>query len=671
MFLRPATRRHAARFSFPHRLASPALACAALLAAAGPVHASNTVPDWVRTAAAQPISNLPPSTKAVILLNEETYTVGSDGRATVHVRNVVKILRPQGRRYADPMVTYDNNSKITSFHVWSIDPAGHEYALKENEIADIGQLGEGGQLFDNIRAKVASPPGRDVGGIVAYEYEQRQRPYLAEEDWFFQSDIPHLNESLTLKLPPGYHFHAGWAHHERVEPVEAGDNSLHWQIQHVPAVDLDEVQLAPSANSLAGRMTLHYSGPGMAVQQDGSWKGIGEWFDQLAHDRLVPTPEIAAKSAELTAGKTDFYDKTEAIGEFVQKNIRYFVVEMGIGGFQPHPAKDIFQGRYGDCKDKATLLAAMLSSVGIHSTLVAVDTHRGVVDPDLPSIIGNHMIAAIEIPAGYTSPKLRSVVTAQNGKRYLIFDPTWELTPFGQLESNLQGSYGLLIEGEQSQIVELPVLSPDLNRVERSGSFSLSQDGTLKGTVAEKRFGDLAETNRYISKLDELHQQKFLDDSMQSDFVAVSLSGLKIENADRLNQDFSMQFNVEANHFATTMGPLLMIRPRVLGSELMPTDRKTRRVQVDLGETMQAHDSFDIQLPDGYTVDELPDPIKADFGFATYESATVLQGHTLHYSRTFRMKQVTLPANRYPELQKLAGLIHTDEQNRAVLKKVN
>ena len=83
---------------------------------------------------------------------------------------------------------------------------------------------------------------------------------------------------------------------------------------------------------------------------------------------------------------------------------------------------------------------------------------RGVIDPEAPSIEGNHMIAAIEIPKGYNSPKLHSVVTTSSGKRYLIFDPTWELTPFGQIEDNLQGSYALLVEGADFTVH--PLLAP-------------------------------------------------------------------------------------------------------------------------------------------------------------------------------------------------------------------
>ena len=392
----------------------------------------------------------------------------------------------------------------------------------------------------------------------------------------------------------------------------------------------------------------------------------------MSRDRLAATPDIAAKAAELTAGKTDFYDKAEAIGEFVQQKIRYFVIEMGVGGYQPHPAEDIFRGRYGDCKDKATLLSAMLSSVGIHSALVMVDSERGVIDPDAPSIWGNHMIGAIEIPKGYESPKLHSVVTAKTGKRYLIFDPTWHLTPFGQLEDNLQGSYGVLIEGKDSQVIELPVLDPTLNTIRRSGKFELSADGTLKGSVTDLRFGDLAVTRRQVfSSEGEKKQTEYMNRVIAQDFTGASMTGLKVINVDALNKDLTTTFDLQANHFASFTGPLLMVRPRVLGSYELDVDRKPRHVEIDLEQTMQGTDEYDIELPQGYVVDELPDPVKIDVGFASYVSSTELHGRVLHYSRTYTVRQVTVPATKYEAVQQLAAAIAADEDSQAILKRGN
>ena len=647
-------------------LGTLAIALFALPAEAAP---KQSVPDWVREAAAKTLPPYTPETTAVVLLDDTTYSVEPNGQATEHYRRVVKILRPAGRDEGIVTVPFDKDSKVLSLHVWSIGPDGHEYAVDDKEIVEFGYPNEG-SLYEDLKYKALKAPGRDPGGIVAYEYEQRERPYLNEKTWFFQENIPHVSESFTLELPPGYTYGTVWAHHNSTQASDLEHQRWRWEMKDTPGIDLDHVLMRPSELALAGRMTIHYGAPGAADATKGSWQEVGEWYQGLSKDRLVSTPEIAAKANELTAGKVDFYDKTEAIAEFVQKQVRYFVVEMGIGGNQPHFVADIFRNRYGDCKDKATLVSAMLSSVGIHSALMMVDHRRGVVDPDAPSTVGDHMIAAIEIPKGYDSPRLRSVITAKTGRRYLIFDPTWEKTAFGQLEHELQGGYGVLLEGADSQVVQLPVLAPELNTIRRTASFHLQPDGTLKGTVTEKRFGDVSESSRDLYTMgDAKEQREYLDHVLGQDFTTFQVSDVKVENADELNKDLTTTYTLAADRFGKNMGSLLMVRPRVLGSEYLETDRKPRTVPINLRQTMQITDDYDIELPPGYSVDEIPDPIKLDMGFAAYQSTSLVKDNVLHYSRTYTVRAVTLPAEKYSDLQKLASVIAADEQSRAVLKK--
>ncbi len=640
------------------------------LSMGAPAFASrDSVPDWVRAAIAQPQGKFPAETSAVVLLDNTTLSVGSDGKSIEKHRRVVKILRPNGREQGLVGVPFDKDTKILSFHVWSVGPDGHEYQMKDDEMMEIGYPGQG-NFYEDMRMKLAKPAGLDPGGVVAYEYEQRNAPYKHESTWFFQDDIPHMQQSYTLELPTGYAYQTVWAHHKLVKPADLEGGRYRWDLSTTPAIDLDRVPMAPSMKSLMGRMTIHYAPKGQTSSPIGTWQEVGDFYDQLARDRMVSNPEIAAKTAELVAGKSDFYDKIESVGEFVQKQIRYFVIEKGIGGRQPHPAADIFHNRYGDCKDKATLLSAMLSSVNVHSILVLVDSDRGFVDPLAPSVLGNHAIAAIEIPKGYESPKLRSVVLAKSGRRYLIVDPTSEKTPFGQLESALQGGYGVLVEGKQSEIVELPVLSPTLNTVNRSAKFELQPDGSLKGNIVEKRFGDLSSYRRYLYTMgDAKEQKKELDRILGLDFGSFNVTDFKVENAEVLNKDLTTSFNLSADRFGRTMGGLLMVRPRVLGSEGMTLDKKARSIPIDLRQTMVAKDDFTIEIPAGYLVDELPDPVKLDVGFASYESSSQLTGNSLHYMRTYTVRQVSLPADRYADVQRLAAAIDADEQNHAVFKK--
>jgi len=632
-----------------------------------PSFAKDAVPDWVRAAAAQPLPAYSAETTAAVLLEDTTYTVAPDGTATEHLREVVKILRPQGREEGLVSVPFSKDRKLVSLHVWSIGPDGHEYTVKDNEMIEAGYPGQG-NLYEDERIRAANPPGRDPGGIVAYEYEQKMLPYVAEKTWFFEGSLPRLRQVFTLQLPAGYSYTTVWAHHAPVEASDLENRSWRWEMKQTPGIHLQHVLYRPSVLSLAGRMTVHY-GTSASTQKDG-WQGIGEWYDGLSRDRLVSTPELAAKANELIQGKTDFYDKTEAIAEFVQQQVRYFAIEMGIGGYQPHFAEEIYRNRYGDCKDKATLLSAMLSAVNIHAALLMVDDRRGVIDPKAPSTVGNHMITAIEIPKEYNSARLRSIVTAKTGRRYLIFDPTWEKTPFGQLEHELQGSYGVLMEGPDSQVIKLPLLAPRFNRVHREGKLQLAADGLLKGTILETMFGDLSDRRRVLYTHGDAKQQAdFMDHVLGEDFGAFKVSDLKVENAEALNKDLVTSFAIEVERYASSMGPLLTVRPRVLGQEAPPVDHTDRKVPIDLRETMQAEDDYEIELPQGYAVDELPEPVKDDLGFASYESSTQLKGNVLHYSRTLTIREVTLPAEKYADLQKLSGLISNDEQSLAVLKK--
>src|SRR5260370_32281804 len=125
----------------------------------------------------------------------------------------------------------------------------------------------------------------------------------------------------------------------------------------------------------------------------------------------------------------------------------------------------------------------MLKVAGIKAFYVPVDHRRGVVDPDDPSLLGDHMITAIEIPADVNDKRLQAVVKARDAKRYLIFDPTDERTPVGNLGSYLQGGYGLLSAGAPHQAIALPVVSPHAHRPERYAALILAPHPTQAGST--------------------------------------------------------------------------------------------------------------------------------------------------------------------------------------------
>ena len=79
-------------------------------------------------------------------------------------------------------------------------------------------------------------------------------------------------------------------------------------------------------------------------------------------------------------------------------------------------------------------------------------------------------------------------------------------------------------------------------------------------------------------------------------------------------------------------------------------------------------DSFEITLPSGYEVDDLPPPVDADFGFASYHSKTEVKGNVIGYSRTFEVKELSVPVSKAEELKKFYRIIAGDERSTAVLR---
>jgi hypothetical protein len=642
------------------------------LACAGTARASKDaqVPDWVTQAATgAPLKGEWRDAKAVYLLEDTLVTVQPDGHAVQRYRAVVKILRPQGREVATPMVAFSKDEKLESFHVWSIAQDGHRYAMKDSEYVETGDVGaEEGILYGDIRLRVASPPGADPGGVVAWEYVKQLPPYFSEDTWGFQNAVPTVRSVYEIDLPAGWHEEAVWSRHDRVQATEVGAGHFQWTQADIDGIDLSDVPLHPAWESLAGRMTVHFSAD--ALPEGGAlWSKIGNWYYNLAAPRSEGGGEVAT-TARTVAGDGDFMARLSKVADFMQQQIRYVGIEVGIGGWQPHAAQDIFRSRYGDCKDKATLMVAMLDAVGIRGAWVSLDVRRGVIDPNAPTLFGNHMIAAIEIPKGYENPRLQAVVTTQSGRRYLIFDPTNPYVPVGQIPDYEQGSYAVLAAGADSQLIALPVLKPETDTIDRKANFELTADGTLKGDITVLRYGALSSRMRGTLAMDsDKEQRELVERSLQHDFSTFTLGDEKAAHVRDLDKPLEMDYSVTAPLYAKGAGNLLLVRPRVVGTDIDGLDDKPRRVPISFEGVGTWRDEFDVKIPAGYAVDDVPDPVSVDVGFATYRSEVKAEGGSLHYKREYVLKKVELEAGEYAKLHKLESAITADENSSAVLKK--
>ena len=200
----------------------------------------------------------------------------------------------------------------------------------------------------------------------------------------------------------------------------------------------------------------------------------------------------------------------------------------------------------------------------------------------------------------------------------------------------------------------------------------LAENGTLSGDVEETRLGDAATSERYFLRTvtQNSDRVKPIETTLSHSLASFRLTKASIGNLQQADQPFIFNYSFVADRYAKPAGSLLMVRPRVLGNKY--TDilehKEPRKYAVEFGGPQKDIGVYEITMPPGYEVDELPPPSDADYSFASYHSKVEVRGKVLCYQRTYEIKELVVPVDKLSELKIFYRTIAGDERNTAVLK---
>jgi hypothetical protein len=437
---------------------------------------------------------LPPhdeKTNAAILYSEKTVYVISADKIKTHVRVAYKILRPS-EDAGVAAVSSNGQQKVTELKGWCIPASGKDFEVTAKNSVEISLPKiDGSDLITDVKEKIIQIPAAEPGNILGYEYEVEEHPLFFQDVWDLQGEYPVAESRFTLILPPGWEWSSAFIHHPDVQPTYSNQNTLTWVEHNIKGIH-EEKDMPPFRGVVGQMVVSFFPTGGRPLAAFANWKQMGDWYFKVTSGRRDPSDAIKQKVAELTASTPDTLGKMKAIANFLQHDIRYVSIQLGVGGFQPHPASEIFSHQYGDCKDKATLMSSMLHEIGVESYYVVINAERGSVTLQTPAYAGgfNHLILAVRLPENLRSPEITAVIEHPKLGRLLFFDPTSELTPFGKIGGYLQSNVGLLVTPDGGELTLLPQSPSAFNGVQRTGKFTLSESGALTGDVDEIRIGD-------------------------------------------------------------------------------------------------------------------------------------------------------------------------------------
>lgn len=652
----------------------PALLFALVMSAASAsttVAAGDEVPGWLKQAAGASAPPYDRKVKAVVLLKEKSVTVASDGRVTTVTNYAVRILAREGRDEAGHGESYLTDSeKVREMRAWLIRPSGEVRKYGKDEVVDVALADN--DIYNEARLRYISAE-REVeepGTVFGYTSTIEGRTVFTQETNPFQDDLPALVSRYTLTLPSGWRASGVIFNYSKVEPTVAG-TTYTWELRNLAPIEREAA--GPSLSALAPRLAISYY-PAPGTQFSGrtfeTWSDVARWMSEIEDPQANNDEAIAAKARELTAGASTELEKIQAIGRYVQ-NIRYISIQTDVGrggGYRPRLATEVFAKAYGDCKDKANLMRSMLRTLKIESYLVSIYSGDPTfVRAEWPSPAQfNHCIIAIKV-----GDQTQAATIARHPRlgRLLIFDPTDENTPVGDLPHHEQGSLALIDSVESSELMQMPVTPPEANRLERTAEVTLARDGSITATLSDRASG------REAVQLRRVFNWRSRPDFLKAveHWIGAGIRGGaklgRVEPVDNHNEGrFAVDVEFTAERYAQSMQDrLLVFKPAVVGRAGSVSLNEPKRTHPVVLGSEAFEETVRFKLPEGFAVDEIPDTVKISSEFGTYLATYEVKDGQLVFTRSLVQRASTVPAERYADVRAFFGRIRASEDSPVVL----
>jgi transglutaminase-like putative cysteine protease len=624
-----------------------------MAAVAIPLAAKDSAPAWIHEAAtAAPAKEYPAKVTTLVLLHEERLTVSADGKWSTTERGAIQVLQ-SGRHQISAWRAYNTKSgRIRDFRGWLILPTGKEVEYPKNSVLDEALSAE--FTYDEGRAKrLDCDPDAPAGSIFAYEVTQEEDTVFTTYPYSFQNAEPVAVSRFVLTLPPSWEARSSTFNHAEIQPKVEG-NSYTWELHDLPWIEREDY--SPGFQAIAPWIGITYfptSSTNPALRSLKDWAAVSQWLSGLMDPSAEPTAAVRAKAAELTAGTKTELDKIRAIAAFAQQT-NYVEVSMNLtrgGGYTPHPADQVLARNYGDCKDKANLMRSLLRASGIDAYVVAIFSgDREYVRPAWPSAMQfNHAIVAVKVSAETNAP---TVVTHPRLGRLLIFDPTDPVTPVGDLPGEEQASMALVVAGADGDLVRMPQLPPASARIDRTVDAHLDDSGRLAAHLVTEFFGQSGSSVRYLTKhggMDEL--KKSLERGYSRRLGGLTLD--KITPEDHASEDrMELAVDVGVAQFGQFMQQkMLIVKPGALAPDSdYVFANKERKLPVKL-ESRLRQDSVAIQLPAGFAIDELPEPVEIDSPYGSYHASWKTGDGSVSFEQSLEIKETVAEPSEYAKVK--------------------
>ncbi len=550
----------------PHRIYVRALSlkralCLIMLMAFFASARVSASPDWLKEVIAKDTAvQVDSRADAVVLYHVDDIKVSKNGKTERKVRKAAKVFSAVLNVEDILAEALSSTREIDDIKGWLITPEGKEIELDDKSIVKVGVPQSYGYYTD---ASVIQAGFEDVkaGDIVAYEYKIKEDPTWDGyyQSFIFQDRTPVVYAALQIDIPDGWQMFYSAQNYDSLRSYRTEKRHV-WEARNLPFVP-DE-PYSPSDSRLRKMFYFSCFDPeGEGARSFKNWIDVSAWVQDIYRDVCVPSKEAESLVNQLFEKSGDTTSTIFAIGGYVQSEVRYVAVEIGQGRFVPRAAAETFKNKYGDCKDKTTLMIAMLRAAGVESYPALVNTEREV-DSMVPTPFQfNHSI--ICMPVSYLKNPEYYIEAITDG--LFFFDPTDASIPMGMLPRDLHGAKALVGWPGEAKLMRLPRPGPAYNGTKYTVNASLNGDNSIGAHVRISDYRGRAEQIRYYRRItspDELRENLL-------DRFAGAINNITLDNIAYGDDNDSVwvEFDISGSDYLINAGNLSLFKANFLDDD--------------------------------------------------------------------------------------------------------
>lgn len=548
-----------------------------------------------------------PDAGASLLFSYAYIEFFEDGSSVERHLERYKIFNERGRKHVSKVISYrEGYQKARVLFANTIKADGEVVALKSDEIHDATQYA-GYDFYTDIKLKRFTMPAVEDGCIVEYASEVRHIKPVFGLDFFTiflcRNFDPIQEDVLEVVMPAGKTLNYKKFKTDLTPQVISDGDKTRYIF-----TNLKQQAIVPESRmpSLIDRDTF----PQVWIWTMKDWGSISKWYSNLVREQMKVDQNLESFTRQLIAGKNTREEKINAVFKFVSQNIRYIAVLLGPHTHKPHPASEVFQKRYGDCKDKTFLLLTMLHIAGIEGQPALVPAHRDYFDPQMPSLAAfNHVIAAVP-----------------DGDRFFWLDATNEVAAYHSAPFSRPTTVFMIQADGSYRFIETPAPSDRLDRVQNEIIYRIDEQGNAAADFHHEYFGLAAQSMRYMYKYMSPEQRiKFFQNK------GIEVQHLDMGSFSDTESPFFIHLQGHIKNLVQVIDRDLIILSNVirLDSYRDITAAGSRQYPVMLQSSFYSRETMRYIFPEGFKIRKLPEPFMLEDADHKRTEKFTINGSTL------------------------------------------